>query len=60
MKATVAPLNPLTMIWDGGAPAADIAGLSRLWAVLGQRDGLDIHVKAGRLSQADHCETVEG
>lgn len=48
------------MIWDGGAPAADIAGLSRLWASAGQRDGLDILGKTGRLSQTDHCETVEG
>lgn len=59
MKATVAPLNPLTMIWDGGAPATDMADLSRFWATFGQRDGLNILVKDGGLSQADHCETVE-
>lgn len=48
------------MIWDSRAPAADTAGLSRLWAATRQRDGLDILCEASGLSQTDHCEAVEG
>lgn len=53
-------LNPLTLIWDGGSPATDTAGLSRLWAAAGQRDGLDVLGEAGGLGQTDHGEAVEG
>lgn len=60
MNATGAPLNPLTLIWDGGSPAADMAGLSRPRAATGQRNGLDVLGEAGGCGQKDHGETVEG
>lgn len=36
-----------------------MAGLSRLWAAAGQRDGLDVLGEAGGFSQTDHGEAVE-
>lgn len=48
------------MVWDGGAPATDVAGLSRLWTATGQRDGLDVLVEVGWPGQTDHHEAVQG
>ena len=47
------------MICNGGAPATDVAGLSRLWAAARQGNGLDKLGEASRLGQAHHGEAVE-
>lgn len=58
IKSSALPSNLLTVICDGGAPAADGAGVSRFRAAGGQRNGLNVLVEAGRLSQTHHGEAV--
>lgn len=53
-------MNPLTLPLGGVSPAADLAGLSRLCAAAGQRNGLHILVEPCRPGQTDQGKAVEG
>lgn len=54
------PLNLLTLVWNGGAPATDTAGLPRLGAPAGQGNRLHVLVEPGWFGQPDHGQAVEG
>lgn len=54
------PLHLLTLVWNGGPPPTDTAGLPRLWAPAGQGNRLHILGEPGWFGQPDHGQTVEG
>lgn len=54
------PLHLLTLVWNGGPPPTDVAGLPRLWTPAGQGNRLHVLVEPGWFGQPDHGQTVEG
>lgn len=63
MDATLSeaiPLNPLTLVGNGGPPPTDEAALPRLGAPAGEGEGLHVGGEPGWAGQPDHGQAVEG